>query len=89
MLASGLLSRANGEPTLRPVSDGHYQLHFYHTHTREKLDVVYRNSEGYDHESLARINRYLRDYRTGDIHEYDPRVFDLLHDLTCARESQS
>jgi uncharacterized protein YcbK (DUF882 family) len=23
----------------------------------------------------------LRDYRTGDIRQYDPRVFDLLHDL--------
>jgi uncharacterized protein YcbK (DUF882 family) len=24
----------------------------------------------------------LRDHRTGDVHHYDPRVFDLLHDLT-------
>src|SRR4029077_679391 len=61
-----------------------YQLHFFHTHTRERLNIVYRNGEGYDQESLARLNRYLRDHRTGDIHEYDPRVFDLLHDLTTA-----
>jgi uncharacterized protein YcbK (DUF882 family) len=48
------------------------------------LKIVYRNGEGYDRESLTRVNRYLRDYRTGEIREYDPRVFDMLHDLTTA-----
>ena len=61
-----------------------YQLHFFHTHTRERLNIVYRNGEGYDQESLVRLNRYLRDHRTGEIHGYDPQVFDLLHDLTSA-----
>jgi uncharacterized protein YcbK (DUF882 family) len=82
-VASGL-ARADAELKLRPVSDGPFQLHFFHIHTRERLAVVYRNGEGYDHESLAQLNRYLRDHRTGEIHEYDPRVFDLLHDLTTA-----
>ena len=84
IFASGLISRADVEPKLQPLSDGPYQLHFFHTHTRERLNVVYRNGKGYDHESLARLNRYLRDHRTGEIHEYDPRVFDLLHELTTA-----
>ena len=72
------------EPKRRGRSDSPYRLHFFHTHTGERLNIVYRNSEGYDQESLARLNRYLRDHRTGEIHEYDPRVFDLLHDLTTA-----
>jgi uncharacterized protein YcbK (DUF882 family) len=84
IFASGLVARAGAELKLRPVSGGPYQLHFFHTHTGERLNVVYRNDEGYDHESLARLNRYLRDHRTGEIHEYDPRVFDLLYDLTAA-----
>ena len=84
ILAWGLLSRADSEPKLQPVSDNSYQLHMFHTHTGERLDIVYRDAEGYDHESLARLNRYLRDHRTGEIHKYDPRVFDLLHDLTRA-----
>jgi uncharacterized protein YcbK (DUF882 family) len=67
-----------------PVNDSISRLHFFHTHTGERLTVVYRDGEGYDAESLARLNRYLRDHRTGDIHEYDPRVFDLLHDLMTA-----
>jgi uncharacterized protein YcbK (DUF882 family) len=79
-----LAYRADAEPELQPVSDRPYQLHFFHTHTGERLNIVYRNGEGYDRESLARLNRYLRDHRTGEIHEYDPRVFDLLHDLTTA-----
>jgi len=58
-----------------------YRLRFFHTHTGERLDVVYRHGDEYDPGAQTRINEYLRDYRTGDIHEYDPRLFDLLHDL--------
>jgi uncharacterized protein YcbK (DUF882 family) len=82
IFAGGLVSSA-AEPRLQ-VSDSPYRLHFVHTHTGEHLDIVYRGNAGYDQESLARLNRYLRDHRTGKIHEYDPRVFDLLHDLTTA-----
>jgi uncharacterized protein YcbK (DUF882 family) len=84
ILVFGLVCFAAAEPKLKDVSDNPYRLHFFHTHTGERLDIVYRNGEGYDPESLARLNRYLRDHRTGEIHEYDPRVFDLLHDLTAA-----
>jgi len=81
--AGGMVSRAV-EPELQAVSDSPYRLHFVHTHTGEHLNIVYRDDAGYDQESLARLNHYLRDHRTGEIHEYDPRVFDLLHDLTTA-----
>jgi uncharacterized protein YcbK (DUF882 family) len=60
------------------------RLHFYHTHTNERLDIVYKRGDAYVPEALARLDQYLRDYRTGDVHHYDPRVFDLLHDLTAA-----
>ena len=59
-----------------------YRLHVFHTHTGERLDIVYRHGDAYDPEALAELDHFLRDHRTGDIHEYDPRVFDLLHDLT-------
>ena len=80
----GVVCFSAAEPKLQAVSYSPYRLHFFHTHTGERLNIVYRNGEGYDQESLARLNRYLRDHRTGEIHEYDPRVFDLLHDLTAA-----
>ena len=66
--------------TLSPQPE--YHLRLFHTHTGERLDLVYRRGEQYVPEALTRLDEYLRDHRTGDIHHYDPRVFDLLHDLT-------
>src|SRR5215475_7593106 len=59
-----------------------YRLRFYHTHTGERLDIVYRKGDSYLPEALARLDRFLRDHRTGEVHHYDPHLFDLLHDLT-------
>jgi uncharacterized protein YcbK (DUF882 family) len=61
-----------------------YRLCFFHTHTGERLDIEYRHGNAYDADALARINYYLRDHRTGEVHKYDPRVLDLLHELTVA-----
>jgi uncharacterized protein YcbK (DUF882 family) len=61
-----------------------YHLRFFHTHTGERLDVVYRIGDQYIPEALDRLDHFLRDHRTGDIHHYDPRLFDLLNDLTAA-----
>ena len=59
-----------------------YRLHFYHTHTGERLDVVYRRGDHYFPKALDELDHYLRDHRTGDVRHFDPRVFDLLYDLT-------
>jgi uncharacterized protein YcbK (DUF882 family) len=61
-----------------------YRLRFYDTHTNERLDIVYRRGDVYSPEALNRLDFYLRDYRTGDVHHYDPHVFDLLHQLTAS-----
>ncbi len=58
------------------------RLRFYHTHTGKRLDIVYRRGDTYLPESLSRLDEYLGDHRTGEVHHYDPRVFDLLHDLS-------
>jgi uncharacterized protein YcbK (DUF882 family) len=58
-----------------------YRLRLFHLHTGERIDIVYRRGDGYVPEALAQLDEYLRDHRTGDVHHYDPRVFDLLHDL--------
>jgi uncharacterized protein YcbK (DUF882 family) len=63
------------------ATDIPYRLRFFHTHTGQRLDVVYRRGPDYDADARARIDEYLRDHRTGEVHEYDPRVLDLLHDL--------
>lgn len=61
-----------------------YELRLVHLHTKETLEVVYRHGSEYDQEALHRLDVFLRDHRTGDVHHYDPRVFDLLSDLTRA-----
>jgi uncharacterized protein YcbK (DUF882 family) len=61
-----------------------YRLRFYHTHTGERLDVVYRRGDHYIPEALDELDHYLRDHRTGDVLHFDPRLFDLLHDLTAS-----
>jgi uncharacterized protein YcbK (DUF882 family) len=61
-----------------------YRLRFYHTHTNQRLDIVYRRGEVYLPEALADLDHYLRDHRTGEERHFDPRLFDLLHDLTAS-----
>ena len=60
------------------------RLRLYQIHTGERVDVVYRIGDQYVPEALAKLDSLLRDRRTGDVHHYDPRLFDLLSDLTAA-----
>jgi len=57
-------------------------LRLYHTHPGEHLDIVYRQDGAYIPAALAKLDRFLRDHRTGEIHHFDPRLFDLLADVT-------
>lgn len=61
-----------------------YRLRLYHTHTNEHIDVIYRKGDQYLPDAFDRLNRFLRDHRTGTVHQYDPRVFDLLNQLTAS-----
>jgi len=54
------------------------RLGFYHTHTRESLELVYHDGRRYVPESLSRINQFLRDFRTLDVHPIDPGLLDIL-----------
>jgi len=76
-------------PLAQPAESGvpparEYRLRFYHTHTRERLDIVYRRGDTYLPEALDELDYYLRDHRTGEVRHFDPRLFDLLHDLTAS-----
>ena len=71
-----------GESPVQP--EPVYRLRLYHTHTNERIDVVYRVGETYFSSAINRLDQFLRDHRTGDVIQLDRRVFDLLHDLTVA-----
>ncbi len=55
------------------------RLRFYHTHTAEKLDVVYFEDGSYLNDGLGELNYLLRDFRSGEITDIDPALFDFLH----------
>jgi uncharacterized protein YcbK (DUF882 family) len=69
----------SASPSLRE-----YRLRFYHTHTNERIDIVYRRGEDYVPIALAELDHYLRDHRTGEVRHFDPHLFDLLYDLTAS-----
>ncbi|HEX9201146.1 MAG TPA: DUF882 domain-containing protein [Acidobacteriaceae bacterium] len=59
--------------------DEEYHLRMHHLHTGEDIDVVYRIGNSYIPAALDQLNHFLRDHRTEDVSNYDPKEFDLLH----------
>lgn len=59
-----------------------YRLRLFETHTHERIDIVYRKGDVYFPSAINRLDEFLRDHRTGDVRDLDPRLFDLLHDLS-------
>jgi uncharacterized protein YcbK (DUF882 family) len=58
-----------------------HRLSFYHIHTTEKLQVTYREHGAIVPGAVAEINRYLRDFRTEQVHDIDVALLDTLHAL--------
>jgi uncharacterized protein YcbK (DUF882 family) len=58
-----------------------YRLRLHNLHTLEDIEIVYRIGDDYQPEAVARLNYFLRDHNTQDVIAYDPREFDLLHDI--------
>lgn len=73
LLAAPAFARAKAE---RPRT-----LTLHHLHTDERLHLTYRVGDHYQRSALTRLNRFLRDFRTGDVAAIDPKLFDLLHDV--------
>lgn len=57
------------------------RLSFYHTHTRQSLDVTYALGGEYIESALVEINRFLGDFRTDDVTVMDPELLDLIYDV--------
>lgn len=79
LLASPFLAPAPAHTAI--TAEAEYRLKLFDLHTGERLDIVYRKGDHYIPKALESLDRYLRDHRTGNILHYDPKVFDLLHDL--------
>jgi uncharacterized protein YcbK (DUF882 family) len=81
LLLPAALLAASGIAFGTPQAPREYRLKLFHTHTHERIDVVYRRGDAYDGAALSRLDRFLRDHREGTVKPYDPRLFDLLHEL--------
>lgn len=53
-------------------------LKLYFIHTKERAEIVYKRDGRYDQSGLARINRFLRDWRHNESTRIDPRLLDLV-----------
>ncbi|HEX4154546.1 MAG TPA: DUF882 domain-containing protein [Acidobacteriaceae bacterium] len=78
LLATGVVPAAS---TDLPLTGKRYELRMYALHTGESLDVVYRIGNTYIPSALDELNHFLRDHTTQAVSHYDPREFDLLHNL--------
>ena len=79
-LATGLIVPALALPGVAAAASER-RLRFHHTHTNEKLDIVYRDKNGHRADALTQINQLLRDHRSGDSVAMDPAILDVLSDL--------
>jgi len=64
-------------------------LSFVHTHTGEQLSIAYGAGDAYFAPALAKLDWFLRDFRTGDVHAIDPRLLDQLHLLAAITRSKT
>ena len=56
-------------------------LALVHTHTGERLSVVYAMGERFVSQAMNHLNHFLRDHYSGEVGLIDPQLFDLLHGL--------
>jgi uncharacterized protein YcbK (DUF882 family) len=83
---SGLRSQSVGDAPVgsSPQPGRERVLRLYNTHTGERIEIVYRRGEQYVPDSLVKLDHFLRDHNTGDVRHFDPRLYDILSDLTAS-----
>jgi uncharacterized protein YcbK (DUF882 family) len=79
---AGAQSRGLEPQESRAQDNQNHLLRLYNTHTGERMEIAYRRGEQYVPGALAKLDYFLRDHRTGDIRHFDPRLYDILYDLT-------
>lgn len=56
-------------------------LTFHHTHSGEDLTVTFKRNGRYDVEGLAKLNWFLRDWRSQDQTKMNPQLFDIVWEV--------
>mgnify|MGYP002789498174 CR=1 FL=1 len=88
MLAAAPAALASGlDVATAAAMPGPRELKFLHTHTGERLAVEYFTGRAYVPDALSTVNHFLRDFRTGEVHDIDAGLLDLLHHLAGLTET--
>lgn len=66
-------ARANGDTRA---------LNMYHNHTGEQINIIYKRDGRYDLDALKQLDWFLRDWRKGESTQMDPRLLDLVWEVT-------
>ncbi|MBX9638965.1 MAG: DUF882 domain-containing protein, partial [Mycobacteriaceae bacterium] len=77
-----MLTVAATEGLQNAVANGDTRsLTIHHTHTGENINVVFKRDGRYDEAGLAKLNRFLRDWRNHEETRMDPRLFDIVWEV--------
>jgi uncharacterized protein YcbK (DUF882 family) len=63
------------------AADAPRALAFVNTHTGDTFCAAYWEDGAYVPDAMAAIKQVMRDHRTNEVHDIDPRLLDKLHQL--------
>ena len=72
-----------------PGGFGAREVAVHNLHTGESISTIYFDNGRYVPDALAAMNHVMRDYRTGEVHEMQPELFDLWHTIRDVTESRA
>lgn len=88
-MGASLVLPANATPPAPAPRTDVRMLSFVNTHTGDTFAGAYWQNGNYVPDAMAAINHVMRDHRSGDVHDIDPRLLDQLHTLRGAVSAAS
>lgn len=73
----------------RPTQAQIRRVALHNLHTGDRLAAVYWEDGRYVPDALAEAQRVLRDWRNGEEHFMDPKLFDVMHGISAELETDA
>lgn len=70
-----------GNPVSMTLGHGPRFAHIHNLHTGDSLKAVYFENGRYLPDAMSELMKAMRDWRSGEEHLMDPRLFDVMHAL--------
>jgi uncharacterized protein YcbK (DUF882 family) len=82
--ATSALAQESAAPRDVSAKSAEQSLRLFNTHTNERIDIVFKRGDEYIPGALAKLDYFLRDHNTNEVRHFDPRLYDILADLTAS-----